>query len=109
MLNLLAISSVCGTWEGLMGAIMDEFPSLRSKRPWVTMATMFFGFLCGISMCFDSGFLMFTLMDNRCAASILLMAFVEIVTMSWFYGVDNIMRHVREMGMELHPVAYWFW
>ncbi len=109
MLCLLAISSVCGTWEGLMGAILDEFPSLRNKRPYVTMATMFGGFLCGISMCFDSGFLMFTLMDNRCAASILLMAFVELVTMSYFYGAGTILRHARQMGMHLHPAVETFW
>lgn len=92
-----------------MGAIMDEFPSLRPKRPYVTMATMFGGFLCGISMCFDSGFLMFTLMDNRCAASILLMAFIELATMSWFYGAGNILKHAKEMGISFHPAVEMFW
>jgi len=109
MLTLLSISSVCASWEALISAWMDEFPVLRKKRSLVMLVSAVYGFLCGISMCFESGFLMFTILNNRTASAILLMAFVELIATSWFYGIDNVMRHIKEMGMDLpRPVAlYW--
>ena len=89
MLNLLAISSVCGSWEALIAAFMDEFPALRKKRVIVMVVSCFIAFMCGFAMCFDSGFLLFTLMDNRCGNAILLLAFIELVTVAWFYGSDR--------------------
>ncbi len=109
MLNLLSISSVCGSWEALVAAIMDEFPKLREHRVKVMIGSTFGGFLCGVSMCFDSGFLMFTILNNRTAHAILLMAVIELVTAVWFYGADKILRHVREMGMELPRLVIWYW
>merc|ERR1712024_400278 len=41
MLCLLAISSVCGSWEAFIAAIMDEFPQLRTKRVWVMIGSCF--------------------------------------------------------------------
>ena len=109
MLCLLAISSVCGTWEGLVAAIFDEFPSLRTKRPHVMIISCFLAFLCGLSMCFDSGFFMFDLMNDRCGNSILLLGFVEVVTTTWFYGANRVLDHVKEMGMDIPKPMEWFW
>ncbi len=109
MLCLLAISSLCGSMEAIVAAIFDEFPSLKSKRPLVMVLSSLFCFLCGLSMCFDSGILMFTLLDKRTANAILIMAFVEMASISWFYGIGNVMKHIRTMGMEIPRFMYVFW
>ena len=109
MLNLLAISSVCAQWEALLAAIFDEVPALRKKRLIVLVISCFMAFWCGFAMCFDSGFLLFTLMNNRCSNAILLMAFLELIAVSWFYGADKILVHVEEMGMILPKFMQWYW
>ena len=71
--------------------------------------TCFIGFLAGVPMCFDTGFLLFQMMDNRTGASIILMAFVEIGTLSWLYGVDKFFDMIKEMGMNLPRFMKWYW
>jgi len=111
MLILLAISSVCGSTEALVAAFLDEFPQLKTKyrRLAVLVISCIIAFLVGFIMCFDSGLFLFSLMDKRCSNAILLMAFVEVVAVSWFYGADNMLRHVKEMGMDLHPMVASYW
>jgi len=92
-----------------MAAIIDEVPSLRKKRIQVLAICCFGSFLAGVAMCFDSGFLLFTLMNNRCSNAILLMAFIELITATWFYGANRILTHVEEMGMQIPTAMKWYW
>ena len=106
MLVLLAISSVCGGWEALVGSIMDEFPQLRTKRVLVMVVTCAVAFLIGFPICFHSGFLLFQLMDLRTASAVLVMAFLELALMAWLYGAGPFMTHikVKNILMYLTPV-----
>ena len=94
----------------MIGTVMDEFPSLRKRRLLVVIVSCVIGFLCGLSMCFESGFLMFDLIDGRASNAILLLAFIELITISWFYGVHKFMGHVKEMGIYIAwPLKmYWY-
>lgn len=109
MLILLAISSVCGSWEALIASILDEFPSLRKQRVKVMIVSCSCAFLAGLPICFRSGFLLFQLMDDRSSNAILLMAFIELIIVSWFYGVDRFLGHIYEMGMRLPKFMVMFW
>jgi solute carrier family 6 amino acid transporter-like protein 5/7/9/14 len=109
MVILLAISSVCATWEGMIGTLMDEFPQLRERRRTTVFVSCLVAFLCGLSMCFDSGFLMFFLLDSRVSNAILLLSFIELITISWFYGSDKVMDHVQEMKISMPKVLEWYW
>ncbi len=109
MLILLAISSVCGSWEAFVASILDEFPKLRNQRVKVMVISCFIAFLAGLPICFDSGFLLFQLMDDRSSNAILLMAFVELITISWFYGTDRFYGNIKEMGMWIPKFMEVFW
>ncbi len=109
MLILLAISSVCGSWEAFIASILDEFPKLRNQRVKVMIISCFVAFLAGLPICFDSGFLLFQLMDDRSSNAILLMAFVELITISWFYGTDRFYGNIKEMGMWIPKFMEIFW
>lgn len=109
MLILLAVSSVAAQWEGLLAAFIDEYPPLKKKRLLLLIGSCFIAFLCGFAICFDSGFLLFTLMNNRCSNAVLLMAFIELIVVAWFYGSNKILVHVKEMGMELPSFMAWYW
>ena len=109
MLILLAISSVCGSWEAFVASLMDEFPKLRNQRIKVMVISCFVAFLAGIPICFDSGFLLFQLMDDRSSNAILLMAFVELITISWFYGTDRFYGNIMEMKMWIPSFMAVYW
>ena len=65
MLILLGISSSSCGWEVLIASITDEFPRLRRKRVTVMVFSCLAAFLLGFPICFESGSLLFQLMDNR--------------------------------------------
>ena len=65
-------------------------------------------------MCTDGGILLFTIFDNRCAASLLIMTLLEVLAIAWIYGADNFIDHAVEMGMKAgmqrrHGILRWFW
>ena len=65
-------------------------------------------------MCTDGGILLFTVFDNRCTASTLVMIFLEIFAIAWIYGADNFLDHIEEMGMRKgmqrgNGPLRWFW
>lgn len=69
-------------------------------------------------MCTDGGILLFTVFDNRCTASTMLMIFLEVVALAWIYGADNFIDRINEMGMTWQmqrtpqgdrQVLRWFW
>ncbi len=109
MLIMLAISTVTGLVESLVAAFLDEMKHLRKYRIFIVIGASIIGFLGGISMCFDSGYLMFNLIDSRLSRAMLILALIELVTIAWFYGADKIMNHVEEMGMRLPAVVKWYW
>ena len=109
MLNLLALSSVCGSHEAVITAFIDEFPKYKSKRPFVTIFVCFISFLGGLAMCFDSGFLLFVLMDARAGNAMLMMALFEIIVAQWFYGTPTIFKHLREMEMWMPKFLKYYW
>ena len=49
------------------------------------------------------------MMDNRTGASIILMAFIEIITLGWFYGVGRYWENIVEMGMRIPTVMKYYW
>ena len=110
MLILLAISSVCGNFECCMTVFFDAFPSMRKHRTIVTILGCTIMFLFGFAICYDSGFLLFTLMDNRASNAILFMAFLELIVVSWFYGAGKFMNHItKDMGMRIPKIIRTYW
>ena len=110
MLILLAISSVCGNFECCMSVFFDAFPSMRTHRTIVTILGCTIMFFFGFAICYDSGFLLFTLMDNRASNAILFMAFLELICVSWFYGAKRFMKHItKDMGMNIPKLIQSYW
>ena len=110
MLILLAISSVCGNFECCMSVFFDAFPTMRKHRTIFTILGCIIMFLFGFAICYDSGFLLFTLMDNRASNAILFMAFLELICVSWFYGARRFMNHItKDMGMRIPAIIRGYW
>ena len=50
-------------------------------------------------MCAEGGILLFTLFDQRCTSSLLFVLWIEIIVVTWFYGINRFLDNIQEMGM----------
>ena len=109
MLLTLGLDSMFTFTETLTTAIIDQF-SLSKKKHFVVMGTCFGGFLCGLSMCTNAGFYMFELLDASGASwNILLFALIELVLVSWFYGINKFFDNIREMELKIPTFMKLYW
>ena len=109
MLCLLAMSSIVGMWEPTVAAILDELPKLRKHRSIVYVVSCFLAFLGGVSCCFPSGIFMFNLLNDHTANTVLYVSLIEIILVSWFYGVDRFLDNVDEMEIWMPRFLRYFW
>ena len=55
-------------------------------------------------MCTNGGILLFTVYDQRCAASLMILAILEIIHVVWIYGTENFFDNLSEMGMDMNKL-----
>ena len=110
MLILLGLDSMFTFVETLTTAIMDHFNHLHKYKHYVVIGICFIGFLSGLSMCTHAGIYMFELLDNTCASwNILLFAILELVVVSWIYGVRRFMKNIEEMDIHIPWPMKCYW
>ena len=100
-----------GLVETITSAIVDHFTNLRSQLHWVVVGTCGTGLLFGLSLCTSGGIGVLGLLD-KCTGSgwlLLFVAIVEVVLVSWIYGVDKIFAHIEEMDIEIPTFMKWYW
>merc|ERR1712165_420878 len=110
MLLTLGLDSMFTFVETITTAFMDHFDKLAPHKHWVVIGVCATGFVLGLSMCSAGGIYMFTLIDNTCASwNILLFAIIELILVSWLYGVDKFLDNIREMKMNLPKPVELYW
>ena len=58
-------------------------------------------FISGLPLCANGGILLFTLFDQRCTSSLLFVLWIEIIVVTWFYGINRFIDNIQEMGMKM--------
>ena len=43
--------------------------------------------------------MLFTLFDRRCSSSLLFILWIEVMVVSWVYGIGNFLDNIEEMGV----------
>ena len=110
MLILLALGCICGDFECVLSVFFDEFPKMRKHQMMVTIAVCTTMFVFGLTMCFDSGFLLFHLMDTHAINSVLHVALLELICVAWIYGSQNFLVHItQEMGINIPKYVRVYW
>ena len=109
MVTLLAMSSIVGMWEPIVAAVFDEFPSLRSRRSWVYLASCVIAFLAGLSMCFPSGLFMFNIINDHTASTVLYMSLFELILVMYVFGIKKFLANISEMKLWMPVVMKYFW
>ena len=110
MFILLGIASLCGNFECCRSVFCDAFPRMRKQRTIVTISGCIIMFLFGLPICYDSGFLLFTLMDKRASNAILMIAFLELICVGWLYGARRFMNNItKDMGIKIPKIIRFYW
>jgi solute carrier family 6 amino acid transporter-like protein 5/7/9/14 len=110
MLITLGLDSQFTSTETLITAMMDEFPALRNKKGTVVITVSAVGFLLGLPLCCNGGILLFTLIDWFCASwSLLLIAIMEVLFLTYVYGHTRLFENISEMGIKIPKFAKYYW
>ncbi|XP_076327812.1 sodium- and chloride-dependent glycine transporter 2-like isoform X2 [Tachypleus tridentatus] len=107
MFITLGLDSQFTMCETLITAIQDEWPVLRSSKPWIVIVTCSICFLLGLPMCARGGVYLFTMLDWYSASwSVLLIGLLECILLSWIYGINRYLNNVKQM-IGYRPNIYW--
>ncbi|KAH9487583.1 hypothetical protein Btru_072326 [Bulinus truncatus] len=107
MLITLGLDTTFGGLEAIITGILDEFTVLRRHRELFVFGLMVWCFLGALVTTTYGGFYVVQLMDTYGAPiSILLVVFLEAVTVSWIYGVDRFSKDIESM-LGSPPGLFW--
>ncbi|XP_077197192.1 sodium-dependent proline transporter-like isoform X2 [Paroedura picta] len=100
MLFTLGIDTLFGNMEGIVTAVMDEFPSLRDFR----RKALFLGGLClafyclGLLLVTEGGIYWFTLLDAYSTSfGLIVIVLFMCLGMAFFYGVNQFCQDIVDM------------
>ncbi|KAJ6649291.1 Sodium- and chloride-dependent glycine transporter 1 [Pseudolycoriella hygida] len=107
MLFLLGLDTCFVQLEAVISSVMDEFTFLRSKKPVVFLVCIILMFLSSIPCTTQGGMYVLQLLDWYAASiSVILICFLELLCISWFYGIDQFIRDIEFM---LAAKLHWWW
>eukprot|EP00092_Neocalanus_flemingeri_P021191 GFUD01022965.1.p1 GENE.GFUD01022965.1~~GFUD01022965.1.p1 ORF type:complete len:666 (-),score=86.69 GFUD01022965.1:154-2151(-) len=110
MLITLALGSIFGAFETVITALSDQWPALRAFKPQVVLITSFVMLVLGLPFCCNGGIHMFTLFNASAPSwNLLLFALLEVVLVSWVYGVDKFLDNLSEMDINLPAPVKFYW
>ncbi|XP_045710470.1 sodium-dependent serotonin transporter-like [Phyllostomus hastatus] len=108
LLITLGLDSTFAGLEGVITAVLDEFPHIWSKRrEWFVLCvviTCFFGSL--VTLTFGGAYVVKLLEEYATGPAVLTVALIEAIAVFWFYGITQFCSNVKEM---LGFSPGWFW
>ncbi|XP_064636559.1 sodium- and chloride-dependent taurine transporter-like [Lineus longissimus] len=114
MVILLGLDSQFVGVEGFVTSIVDMFPKqlrVGHRKEVFIGITCLVKFFIGLSMVTNGGMYVFQLFDYYAGSKIiLLIAFFEVVVVSWIYGIDRFYDNIKMMyGFRLDWFFYIMW
>ncbi|XP_052757826.1 sodium- and chloride-dependent glycine transporter 2-like isoform X2 [Galleria mellonella] len=111
MLFFLGIDSMFVTIEAVIAGILDEFPSLRTRKKLITLLTCLVLFSISIICNTEGGLHVIGLLDTHVAiACVPLVCLLELIAAVYTYGPQKLSRDVLFMtGKPLHRLWIFMW
>ncbi|XP_059144575.1 sodium- and chloride-dependent neutral and basic amino acid transporter B(0+)-like [Physella acuta] len=109
MLFTLGLDSEFAFIETVMTCIQDEFPKTRKYKRYMCIGFAVACFLLALPCTCPGGDYVVTIMDHYGADfSVLILAFCEVVSVMWVYGVMRFFNDIKYMlGAKPHGWPYW--
>ncbi|XP_075052981.1 sodium-dependent serotonin transporter [Mixophyes fleayi] len=108
MLITLGLDSTFAGLEGVITAVLDEFPHIWGKRRelfvFLLISTCFLGALSTLT--FGGAYVVKLFEEYATGPAVLTVVFLEAIAVSWFYGINHFSSDIREM---LGFSPGWFW
>ncbi|XP_055499435.1 sodium- and chloride-dependent neutral and basic amino acid transporter B(0+)-like [Leucoraja erinacea] len=110
MLVTLGLDSQFATIETILTALLDQFPKvLQSKRIYLTAGICSIFFFLGLTCVSQAGIYWINILDHFCGGwGILVAAVVELIGISWIYGVNRFIKDIEMMIGEKSWI-FWLW
>ncbi len=110
MLFTLGLDSLFLFMETLIYSLIEHFPVLQQKKPYVITLSCLLGFVLGLSMCTPRGVLVLNMLDTRGAQwTVLLLGLFELCTVSYLYKVNRFWSNVEQMGLKMSKYLKFYW
>ena len=110
MLITLALGSIFGAFETVITALSDQWPGLRAFKPQLVLVCSAAMLVLGLPFSCNGGVHMFTLFDASAPSwNLLLFALLEVVLVSWVYGVETFLDNMAEMNIRMSPPVRLYW
>ncbi|KAM4700793.1 sodium-dependent serotonin transporter [Discoglossus pictus] len=108
MLITLGLDSTFAGLEGVITAVLDEFPHIWGKRRelfvFLLISVCFLGALSTLT--FGGAYMVKLFEEYATGPAVLTVVFLEAIAVFWFYGIKQFCRDVKEM---LGFTPGWFW
>ncbi|MGH0188527.1 UNVERIFIED_CONTAM: hypothetical protein FKN15_030552, partial [Acipenser sinensis] len=108
MIITLGLDSTFAGLEGVITAMMDEFPDLLSKRRELfvlgIISVCFLGALTTLT--YGGAYVVKLFEEYATGAPVIIVVFLEVIAVSWFYGMPRFCRDVQLM-LGFSPGWYW--
>ncbi|XP_063875975.1 sodium- and chloride-dependent glycine transporter 1-like isoform X3 [Scylla paramamosain] len=110
MLINIGFGTQFSTVEAVTTAIVDQFESLRKRKPLVVMGTCISLFLMGLSMCLQGGIYMLEVFVFYSAGvSVLIICILQLIAVIGIFGFRNLLNAVEEMKIRVRLPLRIYW
>ncbi|KAJ8391430.1 hypothetical protein AAFF_G00089040 [Aldrovandia affinis] len=108
MIIMLGLDSTFAGLEGVITAVLDEFPqALAKRREWLVLGLVCICYLGALFTLTNGGaFVVKFLEEYATGPAVITVVFLEVIAVSWFYGTARFCTDVRMM---LGFSPGWFW
>ncbi|XP_076000662.1 solute carrier family 6 member 4a [Genypterus blacodes] len=108
MIIMLGLDSTFAGLEGMVTAMLDEFPDLLAKRReklvFVLVCICYLGALTTIT--YGGAFVVKLFEEYATGPAVITVVLLEVVAVSWFYGTNRFCNDVKSM-LGFYPGLFW--
>ncbi|XP_056275999.1 solute carrier family 6 member 4b [Pseudoliparis swirei] len=108
MMIMLGLDSTFGGLEAIITAVLDEYPERFSqRRELLVLVLVIVCFLGSLSTLTNGGAYVVKLLEEfGVGCPIIIVCFIEVIAVSWFYGIKQFSRDVESM-LGRAPGLFW--
>ncbi|XP_051965535.1 sodium-dependent serotonin transporter-like isoform X2 [Xyrauchen texanus] len=108
MIIMLGLDSTFAGLEGVITAMLDEFPHLLARRrEWFVLGLVCVCYLGALStLTYGGAFVVKLFEEYATGPAVITVVFLEVIAVSWFYGITRFCNDVQLM-LGFSPGVFW--